>query len=308
MFFDNPVELEDFIAPVGGDVSIRPATGSLFNAEIRMKKLNHVGLFTVSANSFKVTKEPQGDFYGLSVPLDAPLTVSERGRNQEYASSTAHLLKPGSAFDCTAKRDSHFLVVNIFVDSVNDYSKKLLQSDSQNFSSLKPDISFFTQTGSNLLRSVATTWSVLNNQISANGITLIELEDNLLANFVIHSNEDMKVRKSFNNDDPCHLSRAEEFICANLSNPITRDQLAEVSGRSIRTLSRLFEKKYGIGPMAFIKQRRLDAAYLDLISAKLDSTSVTHVAFNYGFAHTGKFAIEYGKTFGESPSTSLARQ
>jgi len=52
-------------------------------------------------------------------------------------------------------------------------------------------------------------------------------------------------------------------------------------------LSRAFEKKYGIGPMAFIKQRRLDAAYFDLLSAKSDVTTVTQVAFNYGFAHIG---------------------
>ena len=66
-------------------------------------------------------------------------------------------------------------------------------------------------------------------------------------------------------------------------------------------------KKYGIGPMAFIKQSRLDSTYLDLLSAKPDVISVTQVAFNYGFSHTGKFATEYGKTFGESPSTSLLR-
>ena len=62
-----------------------------------------------------------------------------------------------------------------------------------------------------------------------------------------------------------------------------------------------------MGPMAFIKQRRLDAAYLDLLSAKPDVTSVTQVAVNYGFSHIGKFAIEYGKAFGEMPSISLAR-
>ena len=59
--------------------------------------------------------------------------------------------------------------------------------------------------------------------------------------------------------------------------------------------------------MAFIKQSRLDSTYLDLLSAKPDVISVTQVAFNYGFSHTGKFATEYGKTFGESPSTSLLR-
>ena len=59
--------------------------------------------------------------------------------------------------------------------------------------------------------------------------------------------------------------------------------------------------------MAFIKQRRLDAAYLDLLSAKPDVTSVTQIAFSYGFSHAGKFAIEYRKVFGETPSTSLAK-
>ena len=59
--------------------------------------------------------------------------------------------------------------------------------------------------------------------------------------------------------------------------------------------------------MAFIKQRRLDAAFLDLLSAKPDTTSVTQVAFSYGFSHVGKFAIEYRKAFGETPSTSLVK-
>ena len=114
MLFDDPTEFEDFLEPIGGDVSIRPATGSLFNAEISLKKLDAVGLFAVSANSFKVLKEPQGDFYGLTVPLSAPFTVSEHGRNQEYDASSAHLLKPGHAFDLMAKRKCHFLVCNFF--------------------------------------------------------------------------------------------------------------------------------------------------------------------------------------------------
>ena len=306
MLFNDPTKLEKFLSPIGGDVSIRPATGSLFNAELCMKKLDRVGLFSISANSFRAVKEPQEDFYGLTIPLNAPFTVSEHGKNHEYESSSAHLLTPGHNFDLTAKRKTHFLVSNFFTSPVHDYSQRLLQSDSLDFTSLKPDVTF-SRTGSDLLRSVARTWSALNNKMPASKITLEELEDDLLASFVMHSKEETSIKESFKNDSSHHLSHAEEFICDNLNNSITRDQLAEVSGRSIRTLSRSFEKKHGVGPMAFIKQRRLDAAYLDLLSAKPDTTTVTQVAINYGFAHTGKFAIEYGKAFGESPSTSLAR-
>lgn len=306
MFFNNPEKFEDFLAPVGGDVFIRPATGSSFNADIRMKKLDRVGLFSVSANSFRAVKEPQEDFYGLTIPLNAPFTVAEHGRNHEYDSSSAHLLTPGHTFDLTAKRKALFLVSNFFASPVREYTQKLLQSDSLDFTSLNPDVNF-SRTGSDLLRSVARTWSALNNKIPTSKITLNELEDDLLASFVMYSKEDTSIKESFKNDGSRHLRHAEEFICGNLNNSITRDQLAEVSGRSIRTLSRSFEKKYGVGPMTFIKQRRLDAAYLDLLSAKPDTTTVTQVAINYGFAHTGKFAIEYRKAFGESPSTSLAK-
>ena len=307
MRFNNPEEFEDFLKPVGGDVSIRPAIGSLFRAEICLKKLDAVGLFTVSANSFKVVKEPQGDFYGLSVPLSAPITVSECGRNREYESSSAHLLKPGRTFDCTAKRKSHFLVCNFFVGPIHDYSQRLLQSNTKDLSAVHPDVSFFTRTGCGLLRSVARTWSELNNKTTVSKITLKEREDDLLASFVMYTNKEINSGCSYKGVAPYHLRRAEEFICGSLDKPITRDQLAEVSTCSIRTLSRSFEKKYGIGPVAFIKQRRLDAAYLNLLSAKPDAATVTQVAIDYGFTHIGKFAIEYRKAFGESPSTTLAR-
>ena len=307
MFFDDAVEFEGFLAPVAGNVLIRPAIGASFNAEICMKKLEHVGLFTVSANSFKAVIEQQQDFYGLTIPLGASFTTLESGRNHVFESSSAHLLSPGQPFNLTAKRKCNFLVCNFFVDPVSDYSRKLLQSDSRELPPLGSDVSFFSQTGSVLLRSVAKTWSVLNKKIPGSKIILKELEDDLLASFVLYSNEDTHARKTYKHDDTYHLSRAEEYIRENLKNPITRDQLAEVSCCSIRTLSRAFVKKHGIGPMAFIKQRRLNAAYLDLLSAKPDISSVTQVAFSYGFLHVGKFAIEYGKAFGETPSTSLVK-
>ena len=303
MLFKDPEEFEEFLAPVGGDVLIRPATGSLFNAEIFMKRLERVGLFTVSANSFKATKEPQSDFYGLSVPLTT-FTVTEGGQTQTYDAPSAHLLSPGLSFDLVAKKDCRFLVANFLTAPIHDYSHKLLQS-SFHESSINSDVSLFSQSGSNLLRSVARTWSILNKQTHVNEITTKELEDDLLASFVLHSN--VNTEKLFKHDNSYHLNRAVEYICENLKNPITRDQLADVSGRTIRTLSRAFEKEYGIGPMAFIKQRRLNSAYLDLLSAPPGTTSITQVALNYGFSHVGKFAIEYRKAFGESPSITLLR-
>ena len=305
MFYNDPIELERFITPIAGPTLIRPAIGASFNAEICIKRLEHVGLFTIAANSFKAVKEPQQNFYGLTIPLSASFAISDK--NQIYEPTSAHLLSPNQPFNLTSKRKCNLLVSNFFVDPVSDYSRKLLQSDFWGQASLNSDVSFFAQSGSVLLRSIAQIWTALNNKMPVSEIILKELEDDLLASFVLYAYENTNAGKPYTHDDPYHLSRAEDYISDNLQNPITRDQLAGVSGRSIRTLSRAFEKKYGIGPMAFIKQRRLDAAYLDLLGARPDTCSVTQVAFSYGFSHVGKFAIEYRKAFGETPSTSLVK-
>ena len=57
--------------------------------------------------------------------------------------------------------------------------------------------------------------------------------------------------------------------------------------------------------MGFLKAQRLNAAYGKLLAAEPESTSVTDVALRYGFNHLGKFAIEYKRTFRESPSKTL---
>ena len=96
-------------------------------------------------------------------------------------------------------------------------------------------------------------------------------------------------------------------FCANLDAAITRDGLATEAGISIRSLSRAFERKYGLGPMAFVRQRRLDACFAQLRGSDREATTVTEVAMLYGFWHMGKFAIAYRETFGESPSESLLK-
>jgi len=103
------------------------------------------------------------------------------------------------------------------------------------------------------------------------------------------------------------LNHVEDYICANLDAAITRNQLADLTGVSIRSLSRAFEEKYGLGPMAFVRQRRLDACYAQLRNSDRETTSVTEVAMSYEFWHLGKFSIAYKETFGESPSETLLK-
>ena len=94
---------------------------------------------------------------------------------------------------------------------------------------------------------------------------------------------------------------------AHLSAPVSLAEVAEASGVCVRTLSRAFRKRHGLGPMGFLRHRRLEAARHDLLVAERDGMSVTEVALSYGFRHLGRFAVDYRQAFGESPSETLRR-
>jgi AraC family ethanolamine operon transcriptional activator len=101
------------------------------------------------------------------------------------------------------------------------------------------------------------------------------------------------------------LKRVEDWIVANLNQPMTRADLCAVSGLQLRALTRAFAKLHGESPMQFVKDRRLDAVYRSLLGLEPGETTVTHVAADFGFYHLSRFATDYFVAFGEHPSETL---
>jgi len=99
--------------------------------------------------------------------------------------------------------------------------------------------------------------------------------------------------------------RVEEWVAAHLDRPVSLAEFARVLGISTRTLSRVFQERHGMGPIAFLRRLRLEAARRDLTDADSEETRVTQVALRYGFHHFGRFAVDYHREFGESPSETL---
>ena len=59
-----------------------------------------------------------------------------------------------------------------------------------------------------------------------------------------------------------------------------------------------FLKRHGVGPMSFLRLRRLDAARTELLTAEPGSTSVSEIALRYGFYELSKFSAAYKDAFG----------
>jgi transcriptional regulator GlxA family with amidase domain len=98
---------------------------------------------------------------------------------------------------------------------------------------------------------------------------------------------------------------AEEYLRAHIDEPFALDKLIEITGSSASTLLRDFRKRYGMPPLQYLKNCRLEAARGELESSVPGETSVTEVATRYGFYHLGRFAGYYKTTFGELPSETL---
>jgi AraC-like DNA-binding protein len=306
MLFTDPIAFEEFLSPIGGGVKIRPMVGSCFRGNIEMQRLQKVGLFTLEADSFLAEKPPGQDFYGFSIPLTAPFRISEPGYDQTFGRANAHMLSPGMPFTFQCKQKCSALVANFFVEPMETYRERMLQETAASNQVIEPHVSLISASGSGLYRSVVRAWVALGTEdCTVNDVAMQELQDDLLACFILLAESPSAATKLAEFPSDQALNNIEGYICANLDAAITRDDLAEETGISIRSLSRAFEKKYGLGPMAFVRQRRLDACFAQLQGSDREATTVTEVAMSYGFWHMGKFAIAYRETFGESPSESL---
>jgi AraC family transcriptional regulator, ethanolamine operon transcriptional activator len=61
----------------------------------------------------------------------------------------------------------------------------------------------------------------------------------------------------------------------------------------------------GMSPKAYLKAKRLNAVRQDLKRA--EANAVAEIANRWGFWHTGNFAADYLRLFGELPSQTRSR-
>lgn len=105
-----------------------------------------------------------------------------------------------------------------------------------------------------------------------------------------------------------YLRKARDFIESHLDKPIGLTTLCQATGVSSRTLEYAFREAFGVGPLNFIKIRRLKASRKALQRGDPANNSIKSVAMQFGFWHLGHFAHDYKKLFGESPSETLRHQ
>lgn len=101
------------------------------------------------------------------------------------------------------------------------------------------------------------------------------------------------------------ISKAGEYIEANMAQPLTPTDIAAAVGVSVRSLQRGFREHHGCTPVEFVRSVRLRRVHDVLAASSPETTSVAVVASAWGFSHLGRFAAEYRRMYGVSPSQTL---
>lgn len=161
-----------------------------------------------------------------------------------------------------------------------------------------------------LIRTIAYATDVVNNGDGATAEALSDsltdlLRDAVLAGF--SSTPDRTAPEEHPDPLPSTLRAALTYIEADPSRRISLGDLAREAYATPRTVQYLFRRYLDTTPTAYIRRLRLAAARQELLTTHRSQTTVSATASQWGFGHTGRFAVLYRETFGESPHQTLAR-
>ncbi len=100
---------------------------------------------------------------------------------------------------------------------------------------------------------------------------------------------------------PVYVRMATDWIEAHIAEKIHLEDLAGVTGVTVRALQTGFRDVYDMSPVAYILKLRLQQVHRELLAAGPE-ISIQEIAFKWGFAHMSDFAMRYRRLFGRPPS------
>jgi AraC family ethanolamine operon transcriptional activator len=97
----------------------------------------------------------------------------------------------------------------------------------------------------------------------------------------------------------------EHYLDTAGSRPVHISEICAQFNVSRRSLHRAFDDMLGLGPVTFLRRKRLCAIHSALRESNPATTTIGEIAMQHGFIELGRFAHYYRSLFGEYPSETL---
>jgi AraC-like DNA-binding protein len=305
----DPDEFRNALLTRFGAVSAEVKSPPGFLARGNLVQLNSIGLIYGASSNGVSIDYPDADRFRLLTSVAGRAESTVGGKTIAINADQSGIVSPGQRVRL-ATRDAHGLFnLRIAPDALEQKLAYLLGARPNGKLDFAPTVNRDDPQFQNFWRLI----EFFSKQLDLTSsqfpqVVLRELEQAILVAF-LHANHhtfshllDQEARETV----PSHVRRAEEYIEANWDQAITIESLVEITGVGARAIFRAFQQNRGYTPMAFAKMVRLRHAR-ERLSAPDLHTSVTTAAFACGFGNLGHFARDYRETFGERPSTTLAR-
>ena len=266
-------------------------------------------IMSYGANVHVAPQELDG-FFLVQLPLrgEDRIESGNQARLSQPGSGTIHC--PGQSFSMNWSSNCSKLVVRIEREAMERHAANLLGRPLRQ--ALQFDTDLDTRSGGGqawettirqLLRSLQQ-----NPDLVAHPLMRAQFEQLIMSGLLVWQGNSLSesLGKSEPEVLPRHLKVAEDYMRAHLDTAITNEQLAELTGISLRTLYNSFRKFRGVSPMRYLRDLRMEKVRQELLDTSR-LRNVTSVATRWGFFELGRFAAEYRKRYGESPSDTLKR-
>jgi AraC family ethanolamine operon transcriptional activator len=133
------------------------------------------------------------------------------------------------------------------------------------------------------------------------------LQRSIIEAFVISLTSALPQRESSFYSGARLVSETEGYVDAAGGRPVHISELCSALKVSRRSLHRAFADILGVGPVAYLRRRRLSAVRSVLSHSDPATISIGDLAFEYGFPEPSRFAAYYRAHFGEKPSDTSHR-
>ena len=307
---DDPDRFVETMALTSPGISLEMQNGSTFHVRSTLYRLPRIGFFATDIFGARVNATQARDYVSVTIPLGSAFEAGDFGHREVY--------EPGSAFFLEWDKQLGFLSLERTPVHVFNIERALFlehrgqcrdDGDTTPVTSARLDLK--TPEGAAFLRYTNFLWGELRlgNPFLNSPHAVAQIENcvvTLLALTVDRATVS-SVKRDREVGYPAYLKRAEDYLEAHVSEPVSLAELAVTAGVSVRTLNRAFKKRFGMGPVGLMKRRRLEHARRTLLAARPTTTTVTQTALGLGFAHMSQFAADYRKLFGELPSETLRR-
>ncbi|MEJ2863059.1 helix-turn-helix transcriptional regulator [Actinomycetospora flava] len=108
--------------------------------------------------------------------------------------------------------------------------------------------------------------------------------------------------------EPATVRRAVEFMDAHAHEDVSLTQVAEAARMGPRGLQAAFRRHREQSPLDYLRRVRMERAHHDLqVGDPTRGDTVGGIAARWGFANAGRFAVDYRRAYGHSPSDTLRR-